>query len=85
MSAKLRAKDLSPYPIEHIYARFGARVAVFRTRMFLTQEKLSSKVGLTRTSIVNIENGNQRILLNDVWRFSRALKCTPQVLMRGVW
>ncbi len=41
-----------------------------RTRHGMTQEETAQRLGIGRTSLVNIEAGRQRILLEDVWRFA---------------
>ncbi len=64
---------------------FGARIQQLREALGLTQDDLRKKVGLTRTSIANIEAGRQRILLHDVDTFSKAFGITPRNLMKGIW
>lgn len=64
---------------------FGARIQQLRDALGLTQEELRKKVGLTRTSIANIEAGRQRVLLHDVDRFAKAFGITPKNLMKGIW
>lgn len=72
-------------PIEPICRAFGARIEYMREALGLTQEEVAKRVGLTRTSIVNIEAGKQRILLADVDRFAAAFGSTTKHLMRGIW
>lgn len=74
-----------PKPIEPCYRLFGAKIEHVRTALGWTQEELAGKVGLKRTSIVNIESGRQRILMHDVEKFSAAFGTTPKALMRGIW
>jgi transcriptional regulator with XRE-family HTH domain len=64
---------------------FGVRLQVIRTALGLSQQDLADKVGLTRTSITNIEAGKQRILLGDVERFANAFGVSPKHLLRGMW
>lgn len=47
----------------------------------MTQEKLGSLVGLSRTSIVNIEKGRQHISLHQLFVFADALKVRPEALL----
>jgi transcriptional regulator with XRE-family HTH domain len=47
----------------------------------MTQEKLGSHVGLSRTSITNIEKGRQHVSLHQLFAISRALKVTPETLL----
>lgn len=72
-------------PIELIYRQFGMRVEQMRSVLGWTQAELAGKVGLVRTSIVNIEAGRQRVLLDDVEKFAKAFGSTPKHLMRGIW
>ena len=69
------------------YEQFGAAVRFARERQELKQAELGEKVGLTRTSIVNIEQGRQRVMLDDLVKFAKALKMEPRELfaatMRG--
>ena len=71
--------------IERCYKRFGKNLRNLRIACLLTQEKLAERVGLTRTSIVNIEAGRQRVLLNDVQRFAVALRSDRMWLLRNIW
>ncbi len=71
--------------MEPIYQLFGARVRQIRDALGMTQDELRKKVGLTRTSIANIEAGRQRVLLADVQKFSNAFNVNPSRLMKGMW
>lgn len=72
-------------PIEPVYRLLGAKIEVVRTTLGWTQLELAKKVGLTRTSIVNIEAGRQRILLHDVEKISTAFGMTPKMFLKGIW
>ena len=76
---------MSKKPIESCYLAIGVRIRMIRDALGLTQEDLSKRCGLERTSIANIEAGRQRILLDDVERFSTALGTTPKHLLKGIW
>lgn len=54
-----------PRGIEACYRRLGEWVRQERRRRGWRQEDLAPLMGLTRTSIVNIEAGKQRVLLHD--------------------
>jgi DNA-binding XRE family transcriptional regulator len=71
--------------VEPIYRLIGAKIEQTRSALGWTQEEPARKVGLTRTSITNIEAGRQRILLHDVEKFCAAFQMQPKALMRGVW
>lgn len=72
-------------PIEPVYRAFGARIDHIRTTLDLTQQEVAQRVGKNRTTVVNIEQGRQRILLADVELFADALGTTPKNLLRGIW
>jgi transcriptional regulator with XRE-family HTH domain len=72
-------------PIEPVYRMIGTKIEHIRTTLGWTQQELGAKVGLARTSIVNIETGRQRILLDDVEKFSAAFGISPKQLLRGIW
>ena len=58
---------------------------LLRETLGITQDELGKRVGLTRTSVVNIEQGRQRVLLDDVEDFARAIGTTPKHLLKGIW
>ena len=62
--------------------RFSRNVLEARKEAGMTQDALASRVDLLRTSISNIENGRQRILLEDLPVFANALGCTESHLLR---
>lgn len=62
------------------YRDLGLRIQRARARLALTQEALASLVGLTRTSVVNIEKGRQKVLVHTLVRFARALKVGVETL-----
>src|SRR6185312_11435853 len=53
--------------------RVGANVRLHRIRMGLRQDKLAARVGLSRTSVVNLEAGNQNVTLNKLVAYASAL------------
>jgi transcriptional regulator with XRE-family HTH domain len=71
--------------VEPIYRQFGSKIESMRVALGLSQQELSKRVGLTRTSVTNIEAGRQRVLLDDVEKFAAAFTTSPKFLMRGIW
>src|SRR5690606_32736521 len=68
--------------IDSLYRAFGNLVRLHRERhQDMTQEKLGTLVGLSRTSIVNIEKGRQHIALHQIFVFAGALKVRPEALL----
>lgn len=64
-----------------VYRSFGTLVRDHRKRMHFTQADLAKRVGLSRTSITNIENGRQRILFHQVFDFAQALEIRSEALL----
>jgi transcriptional regulator with XRE-family HTH domain len=60
-------------PQGYFYRDFGSRLAEARRRAKITQEALSKAVGLSRTSIVNIEKGRQPVQLHLVAKLAMSL------------
>lgn len=71
--------------IEPCYRLFGAKIEQVRTLLGMTQAELAKKMNISRPSVVNIEAGRQRIMLDDVEKFALAFGLTPKNLMRGIW
>lgn len=67
--------------VEQIYKELGKRVGTARDKANLTQERLAVRVGLSRTSIVNIEAGRQRVPLHQLYRIADALDLEPADLL----
>lgn len=67
------------------YGAVGARIRTLREVKGMTQQELADVVKLTRTSIVNIEQGRQRLLLHSIPRFASTLGVTAEAFMRGLW
>lgn len=56
-----------------LYMRIGGSVRSVRVCKGVTQEKLASEVRLSRTCIVNLEAGRQRIPLHTLIHIARVL------------
>jgi len=61
--------------IENIYKKIGLNIKRARERKnpYVTQEKLSKSIKMSRTSIVNIEQGYQRVLLHTLYEIASFL------------
>jgi transcriptional regulator with XRE-family HTH domain len=66
---------------EPLYADFGRLVREHRRRFGLTQTQLGERVGLSRTSITNIEQGRQKVLLHQVYLLAESLGATIESLL----
>jgi transcriptional regulator with XRE-family HTH domain len=60
---------------------FGKRLREVRKKAGLTQETLGQRVGLTRTSITNIEAGRQPVNLELLYRLAAAVQLEPAGLL----
>jgi transcriptional regulator with XRE-family HTH domain len=67
--------------VELLYKLIGLRIKTAREDMSLTQEDLGVRVGLTRTSISNIENGRQKIQVDTIYDIARVLNIDPFSLL----
>jgi len=67
-----------------IYGSVGARIRDERERRNLSQEMLADRVGLTRTSITNIEKGRQKVLLHTLLEIARVLNLKPTRLLPDI-
>ena len=67
--------------INLIYKKFGRRLRDARKAAELTQEALADRVGLSRTSITNIEKGRQRIPLHALFLLAPAVGVPPPALL----
>lgn len=52
----------------------GQQISFYRKEIKMTQDELGNELGLSRTSIVNIEKGRQTPQLYTYWRISDILK-----------
>lgn len=64
-----------------IYAEVGRLIRQRRRQLELTQEQLASVVGLSRTSLANIENGRQKVLVHHLFAFASSLGMEPAELL----
>jgi len=63
--------------LDLIYTAVGAAIRDRREYLGITQDTLAARVGLSRTSITNIERGRQSILLHQFVSFCVALGLRP--------
>jgi transcriptional regulator with XRE-family HTH domain len=67
--------------VDRFYVEFGRRLRDARGRARLSQEALGGRVGLNRTSISNVENGRQRLLLHQLPLLAGALAASMNDLL----
>lgn len=58
---------------KHFYSTFGKVLGELRRKRKISQEMLADEVGLTRTSITNIEKGRQPVQLHTLYLMARLL------------
>ena len=67
---------------ETLYAEFGALVVAHRYRLEgMTQAELGRRIGLSRTSVTNIEQGRHHVSLHQFVRIATALEVAPEALL----
>ncbi len=77
-NAKGNGKDVDGV----IWSRtIALRTMAFRQARKMTQQRLADLVGLTRTSIVNIEAHRQAITLPTLYGIAKALGVNPKRLL----
>lgn len=63
------------------YIEFGRRLRKARTDAGLSQDLVAKRVGLSRTSITNIELGRQHVALHMLYQFASTLGVQPMTLL----
>lgn len=66
---------------DQFYFRLGTKLRVERERLGLTQAGLASVIGISRTSLTNIECGKQRLLVDQLAVICRELRVSPADIM----
>jgi transcriptional regulator with XRE-family HTH domain len=67
--------------IEELYVTLGKLIRLRREAAGLTQEELAHRVGLTRTSITNVESGRQKVQVHTLYAIAQALDIFPEALL----
>lgn len=68
---------------EAFYKLVGRRIADEREKAKLTQDELAERVGLSRPSIANVEQGRQAIPLHKFFEIAAAIGIAAVDLMPG--
>lgn len=66
---------------EALYRLIGTRIKEARKKSGYNQKELADIIGLTRTSIVNIEKGRHRLPLHILYTIALKLNIEPNVLI----
>ncbi len=67
--------------MDELYRFFGTALKEHRQRAHMTQAELGSRVGMSRTSVTNIEGGRQHVSLHVVYELAAAVGSHPQDLL----
>lgn len=67
--------------MDPLYEEFGFRVREARSVEGVSQGELARRVGLSRTSVTNIERGRQHVSLRQFLEIAAALNCAPETLL----
>lgn len=67
--------------MDPVYHEFGLLVRKARLAADLTQQELARRVGLTRTSITNIESGRQVVALHTLFSLAASLDIDSTALL----
>lgn len=70
--------------IDPIYAQLGAAIRDARNVKRITQGELADKIGLSRTSITNIEAGRQQILFHTLRDIADVLNINLFTLLQSI-
>ena len=67
---------------DSLYRTFGMLVQTHRRRIKgMTQAELGRRIGLSRTSVTNIERGRHHVSLHHLFGIANALQVPPQALL----
>src|SRR4051794_34150103 len=75
------ASRSSSHTEQRFYQEFGRALREAREAAGLTQEALAQTVGLSRTSITNIERGVQPVAIHTLLRLARSARTNPAELL----
>jgi DNA-binding XRE family transcriptional regulator len=67
--------------VDAFYRELGTQIVQIRKDRNITQEQLATILGLTRTSVTNIEKGRQKILFHTCVMIAQALSVDLMELM----
>ena len=67
--------------VADLYKRFGRKIGELRSAARISQFELAGKIGLSRTSVTNIERGRQRVQLHTLYSIATAIGKEPADLL----
>lgn len=69
---------------DRFYEDLGRAIRARREALEITQAELGVRIGLSRTSVTNIECGRQRLLIDQFCRLAEVLRCERDDLLSSV-
>ena len=66
---------------DEIYREVGRKIRQTRENQHLSQDSLAQRLGISRTSMVNIEAGRQRTPLHVLWQIAEQLETKLTLLI----
>jgi transcriptional regulator with XRE-family HTH domain len=66
---------------DEIYREVGRKIRQTRENQHLSQDSLAQRLGISRTSMVNIEAGRQRTPLHVLWQIAELLETKLTLLI----
>ena len=67
--------------MDRLYREFGRALRARRKHAGLSQDNVAQRVGMSRTSITNIEQGRQHVSLHVLYELAAAVGTTPEDLL----
>lgn len=67
--------------LAQIRKEIGNNIRSRRLQLRMEMKELGSKIGLSQSSITNIEKGRQSITAERLWQITLVLRCSPQDLL----
>jgi len=68
-------------PNWQLYKKIGELIRKYRREKKFTQDRLADSVGLTRTSITNIESGMQKIQIHNLYSIAQVFNVPANKLL----
>lgn len=72
---------MEKHQIETLYKEIGKRIRETRELKNINQEELANSIGLSRTSITNIEKGRQKLLVHTLINIAKELSIDVETLL----
>jgi transcriptional regulator with XRE-family HTH domain len=81
MSRNPHRHAAKPINERRLYWEIGFRVRIARETRDWNQTRLAKEIGLSRTSLTNVENGKQRVTLHMLYQIASTLEINPSNLL----